>query len=329
MHLPDITVMTAACNGERFLARTIESVLNQEFENFEYLILNDASTDATQRIIEDYAKRDKRIIPLKSDTRLEPSLAHNLCISSARGKYIANLDHDDLAAPKRLGLQKEYLDSRPSTGVVGSFSHWINAAGEITDYAEYPAEPALIRWEMMFRGCVLHSAAMMRRDLLQKAGGYSRHHPYACDYELWTRLVPVTDFANIPEYLASYRITAGQTSKTKWKSQQGQVLLLKHALIYRSLGMKIPLQVLNDIFRGLQETYLESGEHIDKIAGYLELMLRSHLDRTAPDDKAAVALIKNSWAGMILKLARNHQTISPAQCESLTLKAHRITAEET
>jgi hypothetical protein len=323
MPIPRVSVITTTCNGERFLAQTIESILSQTCNDFEYLIVDDASTDCSPQIINGYAARDGRIRVMINKTRLGPAGALNCALHAARGAYLANLDHDDLAMPNRLEDQTAFLEREPSVGVTGSYVRCIDVDGRVTASMRYPVEPALIRWGLFFRGCVAHSAALMRRDLVLRAGGYSPHHPYACDYELWTRLVQITDLANIPEYLAAYRRTEGQTSRTQWKSQQGQVLLLIYATIYRVLGIRVALQAVKELSVAIREPLLSCEAEVMRTAQLLETILGLYMEKVRPDEATTGAIRKDCAVKMFL-LARHHRELLSTQYDCLMEKVLQL-----
>src|SRR5581483_5422551 len=112
---------------------------------------------------------------------------------------------DDLAMPERLAKQVEFLDAHPRVGVVGSGVIRIGEDGQERGRDTLPFAPSQIRWDIFFRASVKHSAACMRRALVQQVGGYSPQHRYATDYELYARLILHSDLANLPEFLAAYR----------------------------------------------------------------------------------------------------------------------------
>ncbi len=322
---PSVSVVTTVCDGELFLAQAIESVLGQSFTDFEYLIVDDASTDSSAEIMHTYAAQDSRIVVMRNNSRLGPSGTLNRALHAARGMFLANLDQDDLAMPERLALQTAFLKCQPSVGVVGSYVRWLDADGQVTASIRYPVVPRQIRWELLFRGCVVHSAAMMRRDLLLRSGGYSLDHPYACDYELWTRLIQTTEFANIAEYLAAYRITEGQTSRTQRKSQQGQIVLLMHAALFRTLGVRIPLQQVNNLYWGIRQRTFSNEAEVSQTAELLGNIMHMYLEKVSPDT-ATVTTVRESCAVKMFRLAWHHRELSSGLYDRLLEKAVQFDA---
>jgi hypothetical protein len=235
---PRVSVLTAACNGARFLPAAIASILEQRYPDFEYVIVDDASTDASAALIAGFAARDLRIRPLFNPAQLGPAAALNRALAAAQGDYVAVLDHDDLALPERLARQVAFLDAHPEVGAVGAQVRVLDAEGAPIQLQFYSTHPAAARWQLLFGASLLHSASMYRRTLLQQLGGYSVEHPYLCDYELLGRLAEISQIANLPDTLACYRRSATQVSATHRTPQYGQMLLLQYALQQRWLGLR-------------------------------------------------------------------------------------------
>jgi glycosyltransferase involved in cell wall biosynthesis len=129
---PKISVITAVYNGERFLVKTIESILNQTFKNFEYILINDCSKDKSLKIMKEYKKKDKRIVLINNKKNIGSASSRNLGLKMARGGYIAILDHDDLALPERLEKEQNYLEKNPDIFLVSGQSINIDEFGNET-----------------------------------------------------------------------------------------------------------------------------------------------------------------------------------------------------
>lgn len=210
---PAISVLTSVYNGERFLAAAIESVLTQDFADFEFLLLDDGSTDGSLAIAQHYAAQDNRLRVITRENRgLVASL--NELLAAARAPLIARFDADDICMPERLSKQKAFMDGHPGHGLVGSDTRYIDAAGQV------PSTPALVRphnhpgiLANLEEGPNLcHSVVMYRRALVLEIGGYRASYLHAEDLDLWLRLGEMTQLANLPEVLLEYRITPEQVS---------------------------------------------------------------------------------------------------------------------
>ncbi len=204
---PTVSVLMPVYNTkESYLRAAIESILNQTFTDFELRILNDCSTDPNvEKVVLSY--QDKRVKYSRNEQNLGISGSRNKLIQAARGKYIAVMDHDDVSLPGRLATQVAYLEQNPDIGVVGSFARELVSGKTLT----LPVEDEDIKLAMVFRSSIFHPAAMLRRSMFKLVGYESTYTP-AEDYALWCRLLPHTQFYNIPEILFAYRNHKNNTS---------------------------------------------------------------------------------------------------------------------
>lgn len=244
---PRLTVVTATRNGAHFLPEAIESILVQTFTDFEYVIVDDASTDSSLAVVAGYAARDSRIRLVSNTASLGPAGALNRALAVACGEYVAVLDHDDLARPERLALQVAFLDATPSVCAVGAQAYMIDDTGAAIKPLLFPTHPAVARWQLLFGASLLHSTSTYRRALLEQLGGYSEGHPYLCDYELLVRMVDLGQIVNLPDELADYRRSPTQFSATHSMPQRGQKLLLQYAILWRWLGLRPDLATFSTL----------------------------------------------------------------------------------
>lgn len=204
---PIVSVLMPVYNTkESHLREAIESILKQTHTDFELLILNDCSTDPNvERVVLSY--RDKRVKYEKNEQNLGISGSRNKLVRMARGKYVAVMDHDDVSLPGRLAAQVAYLEQNPDIGVVGSFARELISGKTLT----LPVEDQDIKLATVFRSSIFHPAAMLRRSVFELAE-YEETYTPAEDYALWCRLLPHTQFHNIPEILFAYRNHKNNTS---------------------------------------------------------------------------------------------------------------------
>ena len=210
---PKVTVVMAVYDEDEYLSIAIDSILKQTFEDFEFLIIDDGSTDRTPEIIERYAEQDGRIRYLANQTNKGLSASLNKGINRASGKYIARMDADDISLPRRFEKQIEYLDSNPDVHVVGSYASLIGKNEELLGKKTFPQggrNPAGLKQE---GPRVPHPSVMMRRSSLQSVSGYREPFRYAQDLDLWIRMS--RKFGEnflwiIPEPLIKYRLTPSQ-----------------------------------------------------------------------------------------------------------------------
>jgi len=233
---PRVSVLMSVYNGERYLEEAIDCILQQTFREFEFIIVDDGSSDATPRLLSDYGQRDPRIILHHSDENRGLSVALNLGIQHARGEYIARMDADDISLAHRLAEQVTFMDAHPEVGVCGT---WVQLIGDRQGNVwKYPLKHEAICARMLFANALAHPSVMIRRSAFQQNGlQYDPQVRYAQDYELWSRAIWVMQFANLDQILLKYRIHLAATGASH-RSEQYQI----HDLIYRRFFELLDLQ---------------------------------------------------------------------------------------
>ncbi len=303
---PRVSVITTVYNGEPFLAAAIESVLAQTYSDFEYLLVDDCSTDGSAAILRHYAAIDRRIQLLQSDRKINHSYALNLALAHARGELIAILDADDLAHPERLARQVAFLEANPAVGVVGAWVEQIDQAGNVIRVIAFPTDPALARWVILFRTPVLHSAALLRHALLRERGGYEVCWRYANDYSLWAELIAQTRISNLPERLVSYRCHPQQTSALRNTAQRGEVWLLIHRMLAERLALRVPLNTIGELYHALRGIPLADAGAVARVVDLLTTIHSRYLAVEQPD-AATAAQIAIDCARRMLLIAWSHR----------------------
>jgi glycosyltransferase involved in cell wall biosynthesis len=201
-------------NDRRYLPAAVESILRQSFEDFEFLILDDGSTDGSA----DYLARveDPRIQLVRNEANLGLTRSLNRGLDLAEGLYLARMDADDVAMPRRLERQVAFLDARPRVGIVGCSRVLIDEAGRVVGHAPAAEDDADIRCKCLLGNPFAHPAVMLRLDLLNAHGlRYDERYRTAQDYELWSRLLAVTMGHNLPDALLQYRLRDGMSWTNK------------------------------------------------------------------------------------------------------------------
>jgi len=211
---PVVSVIVPVYNGARFVGQTIESILAQQFRDFECIIVDDGSTDDTPAIIARYAAADARIRLHRLSPNAGKIAAFNAGFALARGRYIAITGADDISLPQRLWKGVNFLDAHPDIAAVGSWVDIIDGDGTVTGILRHPSSPALIAWLLHFRNPLAACATLIRRDTFEQLGWY--HDEASEDYDFLARLSQSHAIANIPEVLAQYRVWDGNfTSRHK------------------------------------------------------------------------------------------------------------------
>jgi glycosyltransferase involved in cell wall biosynthesis len=209
--MPFVSVLMPVYNGEKHLREAIQSILNQSFSDFELLIINDASTDASEQIILSFD--DPRIRYDAHATNLGLPATLNKGIEMCKEKYIFRMDQDDQSLPERLQTQIDFMEQNPEIALCGS---WIKVFGLGNEEVwHYPTKHPYIQCAMLFRCPFAHPSLVLRKDVFIRQNlRYDPSFRYAEDYDLWVRIADQVRMANIPKVLLHYRLHETQMSKT-------------------------------------------------------------------------------------------------------------------
>jgi len=203
--MPAITVIMSVYNGALYLEAAVKSILAQTFDDFEFLIVNDASKDASADVLAQIAANDPRIRVLTNQTNLGLTASLNRACEEAQGAYIARMDADDIATPERFSVQYAFLEAHKDIAAVGSAAHIIDSNGKIIGKKDVPTEDADIRTQLLFNNVFVHSSLMIRVSCLKELGWYDLSFKKSQDYELLFRLSKTYALANISAPLLSWR----------------------------------------------------------------------------------------------------------------------------
>lgn len=204
---PKVSVVTTVYNGEPYFDRAIPAILGQTFEEFEFILVDDGSTDRTLERLRDIASTDSRL-RVFAPGRLGPAKAANFAVAQARGQYIARQDFDDRSYPNRLALQAALLDAQPAVGVVGgSFLQVDELRGE-RFVRQLPTDHPAILVAMGKYIPIVHTLATFRRQAWAAAGGYPLVSNLI-DLRFWLELAKLGwRFANVPEVVGEHFVHA-------------------------------------------------------------------------------------------------------------------------
>lgn len=201
-----VSVALPVYNGEAYIQAAVESILQQTFTAFEFIVINDGSTDRTSEILDRVARPDPRVRIISRENRgLVASL--NEAVNLARGKYIARMDADDVALPDRLQKQVEYMDEHPVCVCLGTNIDLIDQEDRRLKTWEQPSENGAIQ-NALLKGhtAICHPSALIRADAIKSVGGYRNETYPAEDLDLWLRLGEIGELANLPQTLLRYRL---------------------------------------------------------------------------------------------------------------------------
>ncbi|MBF0347090.1 MAG: glycosyltransferase family 2 protein [Magnetococcales bacterium] len=197
MNPPTVSVLMSVHNGERFLTEAIVSIHRQTWTDFEFIIIDDASTDTSGAIIHDWASRDHRIIPITNETNLGLTRSLNKGIRLARGRWIARMDADDRSLPERLSRQLDLLDHHPGVGLLGSAAWVMDPEKNSGDTCQInPATHPEICWRLVLANPFFHASVIFDRRIALD-NPYDESLRFGQDFELWGRFLAVTEGANL------------------------------------------------------------------------------------------------------------------------------------
>jgi len=227
MNYPLISVLMPAYNAKKYIAQAIESILNQTFKDFEFIIVDDASTDNTWSIIQEYAKKDKRIVTLKNKINLKICKTLNRGIDIAQGTYIVRMDADDWSFPARIQEQYDYMKLHKK--IVISGCSMIICDSNLNPYAirNYPTEDCELRKAILRYSPFSHPTIIFNTKIAKKVGGY--HKLYSEDIEFYLNLGRFGDFGNIKDALIKYREVP--TSMTFTKLRITEMHTIQHRIM--------------------------------------------------------------------------------------------------
>lgn len=251
--MPLVSVVMAVYNGECWLSESIESILKQSLTDFEFIIVNDGSFDSTIDVIKHYMDNDSRIRLInKSNTGLADSL--NVGVNQALGKWIARIDADDISEPHRLRLQYSFAESNKDLVLLGSGHCMIDEFGNRKKVYTYPSSHEhLVNNLIQLKGFFPHSSAFIKRESLQKIGGYRSRIKRAEDYDLWLRISDIGKISCLNDTLVRIRYHVNQISNDNFGRRQ---LIDSHAAVVSYiLRNKVCIDPVSTQFSDIEYSY--------------------------------------------------------------------------
>ena len=305
-----LTVLMSVYNGEKYLREAVDSILSQTFRDFEFLIINDGSSDGTAQILESYDDPRMRIVYNEENIGLTRSL--NKGLKLARGEYIARMDADDISLPERLEKQVEFLDAHPEVGVLGTWVEVIDGegtVGQVWRSPQVPTSPALLNWTLMFHNCLPHPSAMMRLRVIEGMGGYDPEIRYAQDYDLWARASLITDLTNLSQVLLRRRVAAEAVTGRHFQAQEQVAVRVMHALISGLFAENVPVETVQSLRQLFRRESPTGVQQIRSTASLIERLCSAYL-RTRAVSPAEKKEITRQAAAELVALAGSARCFS-------------------
>lgn len=312
-NIPVVSIVMSVFNGQEFLAEAIESILCQTHSDFEFIIVNDGSTDASAMILNDFVSKDARVNVIDRDENRGLPYSLNEGIRRARGKYVARMDSDDVAISVRLEKQIRFLESRPEVDIVGSQVCHVDSHGAETSATFQPLSYEDVRSVAEVACPLNHPTFMAKRNAYSVLSGYRETFIYAQDYDLILRALDLgLIIENMPDVLLRYRFRPSETSSAKIHRQ---LYLARRALALHNERVRLGFESAANFEKTRRSAFYLSANF--ELSWWLR---RKALDSTLPNFWkllfAACAsflhaeVFFDSLRGLRLKVLRKHRATS-------------------
>ena len=233
--VPRVSILMAVYNCERYIDEAVESATSQLFIDWEFIIVDDCSTDKTYTCLQRWASSDQRIRLFRMETNKKQTLCLNYGLSHCRGQYVARLDADDIMLPERLEQQVKFLDDNPNVGLLGTAVNAIDENGAFICVQRVPCEDADLRAVLPRLNPFFHPSVMIRKSVLEQVGSYDPVYKYAQDYDVWIRISEKSRIANLPGVFTKYRVIQSSISRSSIRFQASEHLTIQLRSIIRGL----------------------------------------------------------------------------------------------
>lgn len=225
-----VSVLMTAYNAQKYIAPAITGILGQTFSDFEFIILDDASTDETWLIIQRFARQDKRIIALQNQNNLGIAQSRNKLVSLAKGKYIVWQDADDISLVARIEKLYNFMEKNPEVGICGGWLKFFNEKN-YTSVRKYSTDDKTLRKKIFRYSPVAQPASIIRRKVFEQTGGYEKKYSGSEDLHMSFKIGQNYKFANLPEVLLKYRQQSGSITFRKLRKIERQTLKIRREFL--------------------------------------------------------------------------------------------------
>lgn len=224
---PKISVIMPVYNAEKYIKDSIDSILSQTFVDFEFIIIDDCSSDTCWKIIQEHTGLDNRIVPIRNDVNLKISKTLNRGINVARGKYICRMDADDWSYPDRLEKQYDFMEKNPDVVISGGTMEICDENMKIIGIRKYNLTDKKIREKLFYYSPFCHGSTICKLDYMKLIKGYNEYLHDAEDYDMYFRICLFGKFANISDIIYRMRTNPKGVSVLKSKRQERLTLYIR------------------------------------------------------------------------------------------------------
>ena len=302
---PKVSVVMSVNNGERFLRESVESILHQTFTDFEFIIVDDGSTDGTWDILTEYAGQDQRIALVKNQENIGLTKSLNKGLALAKGGFIARQDADDISSMERLAYQVRFLDEFPDVGVLGTWVAYINKEGHQESVWQTPERAAIVKWSLLFGNCIAHPSVMLRHFLVKGGVAYRSEISYAQDYELWVRLSDKTQLTNLPEVLYLRRVHEQMIGIKNYEQQEQAVREVMRYVLMKLLGKEVSERLVASLRHAIRRKHLEKAVELRAVSNLIMHLCRAYIAQNILDAVGQKQVVEDA-AQRLEKLAFRH-----------------------
>ncbi|SDK81106.1 Glycosyl transferase family 2 [Pedobacter sp. ok626] len=299
---PLVSVLMPVYNAEKFLHDAIESILAQTFTNFEFIIINDGSTDRSELIIQ--SNHDDRIKYHPNAGNLGIVATLNKGLALAQGKYIARMDADDISLPERLALQFHFMEANPLFAVCGAQAINIDEKGNHIGIIKVPETDEEIKVQLLFNNVFIHPLTFFRTETI-KQYGYSQNYQYAEDYYLLTQIAEKHKLANLNETLLLYRTQENNITSTRVRQMDSCRKKIYENQLSRLLEKSPSEQFISDFF-----TFTNNKDvPFSKIKLVLEEILLANINTEIYNQSTLAKILHDKWF-TVLRLKKTGRLLS-------------------
>ncbi len=297
MHKPIVSMVMPVYNRAEYLKKSIQSILNQTFKDFEFIIVNDGSADNSIDIIKSF--NDPRIKIFENDKNRGIVYSRNRGLSEAKGEFISMFDSDDIAVPNKLEIQLDFLKNNPDFAMVGSWVRWIDEHNNfLKNKWKLTAKPEKIPAIMLFRNYFVQSTVVIRKNAIPD-GKYSEGFDIVEDSKMWFDVALKHKVANIQKYLVYYRVHSGNISDLNPKHFENSKKLFRY--IFKMLDIEPTDEELNIHYLIKNDKKINDIEQLKKVENWLIKIAEANESKVLFDRKILRMVIFNRWLKVLNK----------------------------
>ena len=286
-----MSVVMPVYNGREYLYEAIESILKQSFTDFEFIIINDCSTDNSLEIIQSFS--DQRIKLINNTNNLGQGNTLNKGFDLSQGEYIARMDQDDISLPDRLKEQISFMEKNKHIGISGTWAKIIGKKeGPIIKHGSNPKRN---KATLLFHTCLVHPSIIIRKNVFEN-NQFKFNQDYAPndDYELWTRISKNVNISNIKKVLFFYRVHESSASIKKAKQKKENKNKIWEAQL-KNIGLHASSEGMEIHNKYSKPEKYSINEFINKKEKYLKKILKANQSTNYYNQKALKHVVSKHW----------------------------------